>query len=78
VQLAKFRPPDLRDLLLGTGEATLIEGNTWGDDYWGAVANAQDVQEPLWLAADGTYLTGRNWLGRILMTTRELMTAEPA
>lgn len=26
---------DLRDRLLATGNATLIEGNTWGDKYWG-------------------------------------------
>lgn len=25
----------LRDLLLSTGHAELIEGNTWGDTYWG-------------------------------------------
>ncbi len=27
--------PDLRDKLLATGEAELIEGNTWGDVFWG-------------------------------------------
>lgn len=27
--------PDLREKLLATGEAELIEGNTWGDTYWG-------------------------------------------
>lgn len=26
---------DLRDKLLATGDATLIEGNTWGDTFWG-------------------------------------------
>lgn len=25
----------LRDALLNTGDAELIEGNTWGDTYWG-------------------------------------------
>jgi len=33
--LLKFHPPLLRDLLLCTGDAELIEGNTWGDTYWG-------------------------------------------
>jgi ribA/ribD-fused uncharacterized protein len=33
---AKFRPGmPWTDLLLGTGEAELIEGNTWGDRFWG-------------------------------------------
>lgn len=28
---------ELRELLLETGDATLIEGNTWGDMLWGQV-----------------------------------------
>lgn len=33
---SKFtRNPDLRAKLLATGEAELIEGNTWGDQEWG-------------------------------------------
>lgn len=32
---AKFKNPQLRGLLLATGDAQLIEGNTWGDRYWG-------------------------------------------
>jgi len=31
----KFSDPLLRKKLLATGNATLIEGNTWGDTYWG-------------------------------------------
>ena len=32
----KFRQnSDLRQSLIGTGEAILVEGNTWGDIYWG-------------------------------------------
>jgi predicted NAD-dependent protein-ADP-ribosyltransferase YbiA (DUF1768 family) len=27
--------PDLRGLLLATGNAELIEGNDWGDTIWG-------------------------------------------
>lgn len=33
----KFSDPNLRDLLLQTGDATLIEGNDWGDTFWGRV-----------------------------------------
>lgn len=33
---AKFRYANvLRSLLAATGDATLIEGNTWHDNYWG-------------------------------------------
>ena len=31
----KFSDPELKRLLLATGDAELIEGNTWGDTYWG-------------------------------------------
>ena len=32
---AKFQLPYLRASLLRTGDAYLVEGNTWGDTYWG-------------------------------------------
>ena len=36
VCLAKFtQHPELMDALLDTGNETLIEGNTWGDQIWG-------------------------------------------
>ena len=31
----KFEDPDLRRQLLMTGDWELIEGNTWGDRFWG-------------------------------------------
>lgn len=31
----KFRHADLRAMLVATGDAELIEGNTWGDRVWG-------------------------------------------
>lgn len=31
----KFREEPLRELLLKTGEAELIEGNDWNDTFWG-------------------------------------------
>lgn len=38
VVTAKFgQNPDLRKLLIDTGDAALIEGNDWGDKYWGQV-----------------------------------------
>lgn len=31
----KFQRPDLRSKLILTGNAELIEGNDWGDTFWG-------------------------------------------
>lgn len=31
----KFAPGELRDKLLTTGTETIVEGNTWGDTFWG-------------------------------------------
>ena len=31
----KFSDDKLRSMLLATGEEYLVEGNTWGDKYWG-------------------------------------------
>ena len=41
----KFSDPDLWDLLAGTRPAALIEGNTWGDRFWGVC----DGQGENWL-----------------------------
>jgi len=32
---AKFRSARLAKMLLDTGDAELVEGNTWKDDFWG-------------------------------------------
>jgi ribA/ribD-fused uncharacterized protein len=56
---AKFEQnEDLMDLLMATKCRDLIEGNTWGDRFWG--------QCPLG--------TGRNELGKILMGIRDDIT----
>lgn len=47
----KFAVPELAELLLDTGDADLIEGNTWRDTTWGCVKNP-----------DGTW-RGQNHLG---------------
>lgn len=31
----KFKDPDLREKLLATGNQPLVEGNWWGDVFWG-------------------------------------------
>ena len=50
----------LRDELLATGDAYLIEGNVWHDNVWGSCICGR----PRCLGE------GQNWLGNILMTTR--------
>jgi ribA/ribD-fused uncharacterized protein len=72
--------------LLATGDAYLVEGNTWGDRVWGvdlregrkmlAVqqrCNPEDVSA----AEAWRFSPGRNWLGRLLMARRaELVSGE--
>jgi N-glycosidase YbiA len=33
----KFSSGELYEKLLATGDALLVEGNSWGDRYWGQV-----------------------------------------
>lgn len=54
----KFSKNPLRQQLLDTGDAKLIEGNNWGDKHWGKVLE------------DGKWV-GANHLGDLLMTIRE-------
>jgi ribA/ribD-fused uncharacterized protein len=58
------RYPDLRQLLLDTGDVEIIEGNTWGDRLWGMTIDKS-----------GQYV-GQNHLGKILMKVREELRAE--
>ncbi len=54
----KFAPgSELEQKLVATQPEELIEGNTWGDRFWGAV----------WI---NDKWTGLNWLGRLLMEIR--------
>lgn len=53
---AKFtQNPELAALLLGTGDCVLVEGNTWGDLFWGVDVRSGE---------------GENHLGRLLMKIR--------
>lgn len=51
---------DLKELLLATGHCNIIEGNTWGDRFWG--------QSPIG--------NGKNMLGRIIMSVRHYLIIE--
>ena len=61
VQIIRYKfdhhNPELRTKLLMTGDWQLIEGNTWGDEFWGQVYR------------DGAWF-GHNHLGKILMGVR--------
>jgi predicted NAD-dependent protein-ADP-ribosyltransferase YbiA (DUF1768 family) len=58
----KFAQPYLRYQLVGTGDAELIEGNTWGDKYWGCIWVGPDPGPGHW--------HGENHLGKLLMKIR--------
>jgi ribA/ribD-fused uncharacterized protein len=60
----KFNSKKLRELLLGTGDRELIEGNYWNDTFWGV--DLKDKEEP-----------GYNHLGRLIMSLREELIANP-
>lgn len=55
ILIAKFYNYELRQKLLATDGLVLVEGNTWGDTYWG--------QSPIG--------TGENMLGKLLMEVRD-------
>lgn len=54
----KFSDEELRDDLIATHPRRLIEGNTWGDRFWGAELKAGQWH-------------GENHLGRLLMEVRK-------
>lgn len=56
---AKFSLPKLRELLLSTGDATLVEGTTWHDTFWGICTCPQHLGE------------GENNLGKLLEEIRQ-------
>ena len=56
----KFKDLELQTKLLSTGNAELIEGNTWSDNFWGDChcPKCRDIK-------------GENNLGKLLMKIRE-------
>lgn len=57
----KFTNVRLRRLLLSSRPRMLIEGNTWGDQFWGMTWESGAI--PGW--------TGENHLGKLLMKIRD-------
>jgi predicted NAD-dependent protein-ADP-ribosyltransferase YbiA (DUF1768 family) len=56
ILVIKFQNPELKAKLIATGDAQLVEGNTWGDLFWGV---------------DTTMGVGSNQLGKLLMGIRD-------
>ena len=64
----KFRQnPRLRECLLSTQDAVLVEGNTWHDNYWGNCRCRKCRRHK-----------GLNRLGRLLMQVRAEIGAKTA
>lgn len=57
-----YLDPNLRGMLLATGDEELVEVNTWGDRYWGG--------EWVTLPSGEQALDGKNMLGNLLMQVR--------
>jgi ribA/ribD-fused uncharacterized protein len=60
--LQKFSDPVMKQNLLDTGDAVLIEGNYWHDNYWGTCTCAKCGNK------------GKNNLGKLIMEIRDSMT----
>lgn len=58
VLLVKFANPELKEKLLATGTAKLVEANSWNDTFWGTTLGGR----------------GENRLGKILMQIRDELT----
>lgn len=56
--IQKFNKPHFKELLLATGDEEIVEGNWWGDRFWGVCLKSSE---------------GENNLGKLLMQIREDM-----
>lgn len=59
----KFSQTPFKELLLGTRDENIVEGNMWGDKFWGV-----DIKN--------TPNEGENHLGRIIMDVRNILKDE--
>lgn len=63
---AKFASgSELAKRLQATGDRPLIEGNHWGDRFWGCTRPTSNLHSNEWV--------GLNWLGELLMRQREAL-----
>jgi len=61
---------DLTVKLIETGDALLVEGNTWRDNFWGIHHEQNEVLPLSVIKASCLPCAGNNYLGRILMNVR--------
>lgn len=59
----KFNDPGLKEKLLATEDAELVEGNWWHDTYWGFCTCSR-------------HMCGANHLGKLLMQVRDRLKKE--
>ena len=57
--------PGLADKLIATGDAILVEGNSWHDNIWGSC-----------FCPKCAAIAGKNWLGEILMERRKELVSD--
>ena len=57
--------PELASKLITTGDAILIEGNSWHDNTWGSC-----------FCSKCAAIAGKNWLGEILMERRKELVSD--
>ena len=57
--------PKLASKLIATGDAILIEGNSWHDNTWGSC-----------FCSKCAAIAGKNWLGEILMERRKELVSD--
>ena len=57
--------PGLAEKLIATGDAILVEGNSWHDNTWGSC-----------FCPKCAAIAGKNWLGEILMERRKELVSD--
>jgi len=68
--------PMLANQLLATGQEVLIEGNSWGDTFWGMTIDSEarlfkSIPRVEYVVGKQTFIyAGQNWLGHLLMAVR--------
>lgn len=72
IQRSKFSWPELQKRLLATGDACLVNGNSYHDNFFGScLCRTLPAKETRYGVSPRCTGTGRNELGRILMQVRQ-------
>jgi len=79
ILMSKFKDPELRDKLISTEDALLIEGNTWHDNFWGFHVQSYDEFDEINYDTKHILCSpncAHNQLGKLLMMVRVAVTAD--